>query len=105
MIPDRLLGWWMASVAGTAAVLLFSPRSAGGNQLRAAASKLAATLADELDAVLRGEPPDDYLAAAMEAPSATCWRASRRPRSGRPVWPSTDQALANCFSCSSGARR
>ncbi len=52
MIPDRLLGWWMASVAGTAAVLLFSPRSTGGNQLSAAASKLARALADVLDAAL-----------------------------------------------------
>ena len=67
MIPDRLIGWWMASVAGTIAVLVFSPRQSGGNQLGAAASKLAATLADELDAALRGEPARDHLAAAMEA--------------------------------------
>src|SRR3984885_1338879 len=54
MVPDRLLGWWMASVAGTAAVLLFSPRQAGANQLGAAASNLASKLADELDAALAG---------------------------------------------------
>ena len=58
MVPDRLIGWWMASVCGTAAVLLFSPRTSGGNQLNAAASKLASTLADELDAALRGEPAE-----------------------------------------------
>ena len=45
MIPDRLAGWWLASVAGTAAVLVLSPR-AGDDQLRAAASRLAASLAD-----------------------------------------------------------
>src|SRR5205823_5061159 len=26
MVPDRLAGWWLASVAGTAAVLALSPR-------------------------------------------------------------------------------
>ena len=50
MVPDRLIGWWMASVCGTAPVLLFSPRSSGGNQLNAAASALAGKLADVLDA-------------------------------------------------------
>ena len=96
MIPDRLLGWWMASVAGTAAVLLFSPRQAGGSQLRAAASKLAGTLADELDGVLRGDAPDDYLAAAMEAKRdllASFTATPFRP-TGLAV---ADQALANCI--------
>jgi uncharacterized membrane protein YccC len=96
MIPDRLLGWWMASVAGTAAVLLFSPRQTGGNQLRAAASKLAVTLADELDAVLRGNAPDDYLAAALEAKRAVLASFTSTPfrPTGLAV---TDQALANCI--------
>ena len=30
MIPARLAGWWLASAAGTAAVLLLSPRPASG---------------------------------------------------------------------------
>ncbi len=33
MIPSRLAGWWLASAAGTLAVLLVSPRSPG-DQLR-----------------------------------------------------------------------
>ena len=45
MVPDRLAGWWLASVAGTAAVLLLSPRPEE-SALRRAASKLAAALAD-----------------------------------------------------------
>ena len=54
MVPDRLIGWWMASVCGTALVLLFSPRSTGGSQLNTAASALAGKLADVLDAAVRG---------------------------------------------------
>ena len=49
MIPDRLAGWWLASVAGTAAVLVLSPR-ATADGLRAAVSRLAGTLAEEIDA-------------------------------------------------------
>jgi len=96
MIPDRLLGWWMASIAGTAAVLLFSPRPTGANQLRAAASKLAVTLADELDGVLRGDAPDDYLAAALEAKRDVLANFTATPfrPTGLAV---TDQALANCI--------
>ena len=96
MIPDRLIGWWMASVAGTAAVLLFSPRAAGGNPLSAAASKLATTLADELDAALRGEPPEDHLAAALAAKRDLLARFTATPF--RPTGlAATDQALANCI--------
>ena len=53
MIPDRLAGWWLASVVGTAAVLLMSPRG-GGDQLRTSASGLATALADQIDAALAG---------------------------------------------------
>jgi uncharacterized membrane protein YccC len=53
MIPARLAGWWMAAVAGTAAVLLLSPRPAS-DRLRAAGIALANSLADELDSALRG---------------------------------------------------
>ena len=53
MVPDRLAGWWLASVAGTAAVLAISTPPAG-DKLRGAVAKLASTLADELDAILRG---------------------------------------------------
>ncbi len=96
MIPDRLIGWWMASVAGTAAVLLFSPRPAGGNQLSSAASKLAATLADGLDAALRGEPTADLLAAALAAKQDLIAQFAETPL--RPTGlAATDQALGNCI--------
>jgi uncharacterized membrane protein YccC len=53
-VPSRLAGWWLASVAGTAAVLLLSPRSQG-DRLRAAAASLASALASHLQAAERGE--------------------------------------------------
>ncbi len=53
MIPDRLAGWWLASVAGTVAVLLLSPRP-GGDALRAAVSKTARALASGIEDALRG---------------------------------------------------
>jgi uncharacterized membrane protein YccC len=95
MVPDRLIGWWLASVIGTAAVLLSSPRSAGGNQLSAAASKLATTLADELDAALRGEAAEPHLDASMAAKSDLLARFTATPY--RPTGlAATDQALATC---------
>jgi uncharacterized membrane protein YccC len=53
-IPDRLAGWWMASAAGTAAVLLLSPRPAG-DQLRASAAALARELAASIENGSRGQ--------------------------------------------------
>jgi hypothetical protein len=53
-IPARLAGWWLASVVGTAAVLLLSPRTQG-DRLRAAAAALATALAGHLGAAERGE--------------------------------------------------
>ena len=53
-VPSRLAGWWLASVVGTAAVLLLSPRSQG-DRLRSAAAALAAALASDLEAAGRGE--------------------------------------------------
>jgi uncharacterized membrane protein YccC len=66
MIPDRLAGWWMASVAGTIAVLVLSPRPPG-DQLRAGAARLAAALADQLDAAVRGDTRPEHRAASIEA--------------------------------------
>ncbi len=63
-VPDRLAGWWLASVAGTAAVLALSPRG-GDDQLRAAASTLATSLADELDSALDGGVTDEQQAAML----------------------------------------
>jgi hypothetical protein len=53
-IPSRLEGWWMASVAGTIAVLLLSP-PAPGNRLRAATAELAGELAGRLRAAADGQ--------------------------------------------------
>ena len=95
MVPDRLIGWWIASVCGTAAVLLSSPRSSGGNQLNAAASELASKLADELDAAVRGGPTKDDLAAMIAAKHDLLARFTSTPY--RPTGlAATDQALANC---------
>src|SRR5579875_311952 len=49
-IGSRLEGWWLASAAATAAVLLLSPRSAG-DRLRTAAGATAAAVAATLRAV------------------------------------------------------
>jgi uncharacterized membrane protein YccC len=53
MIPDRLAGWWLASVVATVAVLVLSPPSPG-DRLRAAAAGSARALADALDAAVTG---------------------------------------------------
>src|SRR5271165_7474066 len=49
MIPDRLAGWWLASVVSTVAVLVLSPPSPG-DRLRAAAAGSARALAAHLQA-------------------------------------------------------
>src|ERR1700753_2797467 len=53
-IPSRLEGWWLASVAGTIAVLLLSPH-VPGSRLRAAAADLAGELASRVRAAADGE--------------------------------------------------
>jgi uncharacterized membrane protein YccC len=53
VIPDRLAGWWLASVVSTVAVLALSPRSPG-DRLRAAAAGSARALAAHLEASVRG---------------------------------------------------
>ncbi len=92
-IPDRLAGWWLASVAGTVAVLVLSP-PAGEDQLRGAAANLSAALADELDAVLAGLPTDTRHATVTEAKRRLLTRFTATPF--RPTSLTTaDQALAN----------
>ena len=53
MIPDRLAGWWLASLAGTAAVLLLSPRQEA-DPLRGAVAETADAIGDEIDGALEG---------------------------------------------------
>jgi uncharacterized membrane protein YccC len=93
MIPERLVGWWMASVASTAAVLLLSPRPASG-RLHASGAALASSLADELGSVLRGAA-DSGLRRASQARN----RALRAAFAATPYRPTglaaADQAFAN----------
>jgi uncharacterized membrane protein YccC len=93
MVPDRLAGWWLASVAGTAAVLALSPPP-GDDRLRAAASRLAAALADELAAALRGTASEDQLAGCIALKHELIAQFTATPY--RPTGLTTaDEALAN----------
>ncbi len=94
MVPDRLAGWWMASVAGTIAVLLLSP-PAEGDRLRGAAAKLSRTLADEIDAVVHhGACSEAQLTASVDAKHELISVFTATPF--RPTGlAASDQALAN----------
>ena len=92
-IPDRLAGWWLASVVSTAAVLLLSPRSPG-DRLRAAAASSADALATELSAVANGAAAPEQLAACIEAKHNLMNTFAATPY--RPTGLATaDQALGN----------
>ena len=93
MVPDRLAGWWLASIAGTAAVLALSPPSAQ-DAVRRAASDLAGALAKGIEALLRGETSEDELAACIDAKNELL--SNFNTTVGAPTGVSTaDQALAN----------
>jgi hypothetical protein len=64
-LPSRLAGWWLASVAGTAAVLAFAPR-AESQAVRRAISRLASALAEEIKCALEGAGGGVALARALE---------------------------------------
>jgi uncharacterized membrane protein YccC len=66
VLPSRLEGWWLASAAGTAAVLLLSPRPPG-DRLRALAARLSGLLADQLETAVRRTPMDASRDAAVTA--------------------------------------
>ncbi len=65
-VPDRLAGWWLASVVGTAAVLLLSARPPA-DRLRAAAADSAEALAHQLAAALDGNCLDQDRDATIAA--------------------------------------
>ena len=93
MIPDRLAGWLLASVVGTAAVLLLSPPSPG-DKLKRAAAKLASELVSELEAMLRGDATPEQLEACIAAKHELLSQFTATPY--RPTGLGTaDQALAN----------
>jgi uncharacterized membrane protein YccC len=66
LIPSRLAGWWLATAAGTLAVLTLSPKP-DSDRLRSAAADCAAALFDELDAALAGQGTNDLSEASMAA--------------------------------------
>src|SRR5579859_3106571 len=78
-IPSRLEGWWLASAAGTIAVLLLSP-PAPGSRLRAAAADLAGELADRVRAAAGGEATKpEAMRAAKDRLRAAFTAAPYRP--------------------------
>jgi uncharacterized membrane protein YccC len=90
-IPSRLEGWWLASAAGTIAVLLLSPR-APGSRLRAAAADLAGELARAVRAGAAGESDKpEPMRAAKERLRAAFTAAPFRPTG----LATSDQALSN----------
>ncbi|WP_227834047.1 FUSC family protein [Nocardia macrotermitis] len=91
-IPSRLAGWWLASVVGTAAVLLIAPRP-GADRVRAATATLARTLGERLDAALRGADDAAAKSATIEAKHRLMELFTAQPY--RPTGLTTsDQALA-----------
>src|ERR1700761_3211480 len=91
MIPSRLAGWWLASVAGTIAVLLLSPRTPA-SQLRRACADLAGELAERVRAAARGEATrPEAMTAARERLRAAFLAAPYRPTG----LATSDQALSS----------
>ncbi len=92
-IGPRLEGWWLASAAGTVAVLLLSPKPPG-NKVRARAAQAATALAAYLDAAVGGTATaahrDAVLADRHELKTAFASGAIRPTGLA-----TTDQALAN----------
>ena len=91
MIPSRLAGWWLASAAGTIAVLLLSPRPPG-DRLRAAIADLAAELASRLNAAADGVITDPQSMHAAKEKLRTVFLAAPYRPSGLAT---ADQALSS----------
>jgi uncharacterized membrane protein YccC len=92
-IGPRLAGWWLASVVGTAAVLLLSPKSPG-DRLRASATACATALSRYLHAMVQGRATDDEHDALKTAERTLMETFSAAPY--RPTGLATaDQAMAN----------
>jgi uncharacterized membrane protein YccC len=92
-IPTRLAGWWLASVAGTAAILLLSPRSPG-DRLRASVAALATALSSHLSGAERGEVTQAGRDATIAAKHELMDLSAATPY--RPTGLATaDQGLAN----------
>ena len=93
MIPDRLAGWWLASVVSTAVVLLI-PTPSPGDRLRAAAAGSARALAAHLAATARGTATAEDTKACQAAKHQLMTAFAGTPY--RPVGLATaDQGLAS----------
>src|SRR5207253_27780 len=93
LIPDRLAGWWLASVVSTAVVLLI-PAPSPGDRLRAAAARSAHTLATHLEASARGTATAADTQACQEAKHQLMTAFASTPY--RPVGLATaDQGMAS----------
>jgi uncharacterized membrane protein YccC len=88
-IPARLEGWWLASVVGTAAVLLLAPRTPG-DRLRAAAAELAGQLASRVRAAVAGDPTQPQAVHAAKDNLMTAFNAAPYRPIGLAI---ADQAL------------
>ena len=91
MLPSRLAGWWLASAAGTIAVLLLSPKPPG-DRLRAATAALAAELATRLNAAADGVATDPQSMHAAKEKLRTAFLAAPYRPSGLAT---ADQALSS----------
>ncbi len=92
-IPDRLAGWWLASVVSTAVVLAIAAPSPG-DRLRTAAARSARTLAAHLEAAVRGTSTAADLAACHEAKNQLVSTFASTPY--RPLGLATaDQAMSS----------
>ena len=90
-LPSRLEGWWLASAAGTIAVLLLSP-PAPANRLRAAVADLSGQLASRVRAAAAGEVTSpDAIMAAKDRLRAAFTAAPYRPTG----LATSDQALGS----------
>ncbi len=93
MIPDRLAGWWLASVCGTAAVLAFSPAGVG-KPLRGALAHAVRALAAGVRAAVSGDDAPAALEGAVGAQRELMGLFDATPY--RPLGlAAADQAMAN----------
>jgi uncharacterized membrane protein YccC len=90
-IPSRLEGWWLASAAGTIAVMLLSP-SDQGSRLRGAAAELAGELASRVRAAAAGQASEATAMTAARAKLRTAFTAAPFRPTGLAT---ADQALSN----------
>ena len=93
MIPDRLAGWWLASVVGAAAAVTIAPRGTA-NPLRGPLTHTAGALAEAIRAALAGSPVEQPLERCVAAKQELLGAFTATPF--RPLGlGAPDQALAN----------